>query len=65
MAVEDPEDLVTLRERWIALFESGQFAYAVAEDPTPVVTDADGVRSFYVYDVNGLEFEFTYVPPTV
>jgi catechol 2,3-dioxygenase-like lactoylglutathione lyase family enzyme len=65
MAVGDPEHLITLRERWIALFESGQFAYAVAEEATPVVADADGVHSFYAYDVNGLEFEFTYVPPAV
>jgi Glyoxalase/Bleomycin resistance protein/Dioxygenase superfamily len=62
MAVERAEDLVTMRDRWIALFESGRFHYAVAKPPTPVVTDADGVRSFYAYDVNGLEFEFTYVP---
>ena len=65
MAVEGPEDLTTLRERWIALFESGQFAYASPEGPTPVVVDADGVRSFYAYDVKGLEFEVTYLPPAV
>ena len=26
------------------------------------MTDDDGVQSFYAYDVNGLEFEFTYMP---
>lgn len=64
MAVKDPEDLITLRERWIALFESGRFAYALTEGPTPVVVDAAGIRCFYAYDVNGLEWEFTYVPST-
>jgi catechol 2,3-dioxygenase-like lactoylglutathione lyase family enzyme len=62
MAVDSPDDLTTLRERWIALFQSGRFHYSVNEEPTPVVIDSDGVRSFYAYDVNGLEFEFTCVP---
>jgi catechol 2,3-dioxygenase-like lactoylglutathione lyase family enzyme len=65
MAVRDPEDLIALRERWIALFESGRFSYTVTEEPSPVVVDAYGIRCFYAYDVNGLEWEFTYVPPTV
>jgi catechol 2,3-dioxygenase-like lactoylglutathione lyase family enzyme len=62
LRVEDPEDLVRLRRRWIELHGSGRYAFAVDEQPTEVVTDDDGVQSFYAYDVNGLEFEFTYVP---
>jgi catechol 2,3-dioxygenase-like lactoylglutathione lyase family enzyme len=62
MAVDSPEALVTMRDRWTELFESGRFHFAVADPATPVVVDDDGVRSFYAYDVNGLEFEFTYVP---
>ena len=27
-----------------------------------IVIDGDGVSSFYAYDVNGLEFEFTHIP---
>jgi catechol 2,3-dioxygenase-like lactoylglutathione lyase family enzyme len=62
LRMDDPADLVRLRERWIALHASGRYAFAVDEPPTDVVTDADGVQSFYAYDVNGLEFEFTYLP---
>ncbi|MFI7576124.1 VOC family protein [Micromonospora sp. NPDC049497] len=56
------EDLVRLRRRWIELRESGRYTFAVDEQPTDIVTDEDGVQSFYTYDVNGLEFEFTFVP---
>lgn len=62
IAVESPEDLIALRDRWISLFESGRFRYEVPQPPTPVVVDDDGVHSFYAFDVNGLEFEFAYVP---
>jgi catechol 2,3-dioxygenase-like lactoylglutathione lyase family enzyme len=60
--VSAAEELVTLRRRWIDLYESGRFVFALGEQPTDIVVDADGVQSFYAYDVNGLEFEFTYVP---
>jgi hypothetical protein len=60
--VNAAEDLVTLRQRWIGLFGSGRYSFALDEQPTDIVTDSDGVQSFYAYDVNGLEFEFTYVP---
>jgi catechol 2,3-dioxygenase-like lactoylglutathione lyase family enzyme len=62
LSVDDPEELVRLRDRWIALHRSGRYTFAVDEPPTDVVVDADGIQSFYAYDVNGLEFEFTYVP---
>jgi catechol 2,3-dioxygenase-like lactoylglutathione lyase family enzyme len=57
-----PEDLVRLRQRWIDLFDSGRYTFALPDQPTEIVTDADGVQSFYAYDVNGLEFEFSYLP---
>ncbi len=62
LCVDAPEDLERLRLRWIELYESGKYEFALDEPPTDVVTDDDGVQSFYAYDVNGLEFEFTYVP---
>ncbi len=62
LSVEAPEDLVALRERWIRLYRSGEFSFALPDQPTDIVVDADGVQSFYAYDVNGVEFEFTYVP---
>ncbi|MFC4049258.1 MULTISPECIES: VOC family protein [Actinomadura] len=61
LAVSDPQDLVTIRRHWIDLFESGRFDFAVKDPPSPIVVD-DGVSSFYTFDVNGLEFEFTHVP---
>ncbi len=60
--VVDPEDLVALRRRWTDLYESGRYTYALDELPTDIVVDDDGVQSFYAYDVNGLEYEFTYLP---
>ena len=62
LAVRDPGELVELRERWIELYRSGRYSFALTEQPTEIVVDADGLHSFYTYDVNGLEFEFTYVP---
>jgi catechol 2,3-dioxygenase-like lactoylglutathione lyase family enzyme len=60
--VSAAEDLVRLRRRWTDLYASGRYTFALDEQPTAIVTDDDGVQSFYTYDVNGLEFEFTYLP---
>jgi catechol 2,3-dioxygenase-like lactoylglutathione lyase family enzyme len=62
LAVPSAEALEDARSRWVALFESGRFQYARPDGATPIVTDSDGVSSFYAYDVNGLELELTYVP---
>lgn len=61
-AVTEASDLEATRRRWIELYESGRYTFALDEQPTEIVTDSDGIQSFYTYDVNGLEFEFTYVP---
>lgn len=62
LSVASPEDLSAMRERWIDLHRSGRFTFAVDEPPTEIVVDADGVRSFYAFDVNGLELELSYAP---
>ena len=62
LSVGAAEDLAALRRRWIELFQSGRYSFALTEQPTEVVVDDDGVQSFYAFDVNGLEYEFTYVP---
>jgi catechol 2,3-dioxygenase-like lactoylglutathione lyase family enzyme len=54
--------LAAWRERWISLYDSGRYAFTVPERATDIVTDEDGVQSFYCRDVNGLEYEFTYDP---
>jgi catechol 2,3-dioxygenase-like lactoylglutathione lyase family enzyme len=62
LSVNEPAELEKLRRRWIELYESGRYTFNLTDPPTDVVTDDDGVQSFYAYDVNGLEFEFTFVP---
>ena len=62
LQVGSPEDLDTVRHRWIELYESGRYTFARPDQPTDIVTDDDGVKSLYLFDVNGLEFEFTYIP---
>jgi catechol 2,3-dioxygenase-like lactoylglutathione lyase family enzyme len=54
--------LAVWRDRWTEIFGSGRYAFAIPESATDIVTDSDGVQSFYCYDPNGLEYEFTYVP---
>lgn len=63
ISVDRPADLTVLRERWLQLYHSGRYRFPAVEPATDVVADADGVLSFYAYDVNGVEFEFTFVPP--
>jgi catechol 2,3-dioxygenase-like lactoylglutathione lyase family enzyme len=62
LRVDAPEDLEAVRDRWIELYDSGRFAFARQDPPTDVVVDDDGVLSLYLFDVNGLEYEFTHVP---
>lgn len=62
MTADTVEELRGWRERWIELFASGRYSFDLPEPPTEIVTDDDGVKSFYAYDVNGLEFEFTHIP---
>ncbi|WP_329586148.1 VOC family protein [Kitasatospora sp. NBC_01250] len=62
LQVAEPQDLETARRRWIELYESGRYTFARPDLPTEIVVDSDGVHSLYVFDVNGLEYEFTFVP---
>ena len=60
VSVDSQIQLTKWRDRWLDLFASGRYEYAVSDGPSQIVVDASGVHSFYVLDVNGLEFEFTY-----
>ncbi|MFF4032646.1 VOC family protein [Streptomyces sviceus] len=60
--VSTPEEIAEIRGHWIDLYRSGRYSFARADGPTDIVVDSDGVMSLYIYDVNGLEYEFTYVP---
>jgi len=62
LSVDDPDRLTRLRSRWIELYQSGRYVFTVHQPPTGVVTDDNGVQSFYAFDVNGLELEFTFMP---
>lgn len=55
-------ELEEWRNRWQRLFASGRYVFARSDPPTEIVVDDDRVSSFYLYDVNGLEYEFTHVP---
>lgn len=61
LAAGSVAELTTWRDRWIELYNSGRYAFARRDLPTEIVTDAQGTASFYCFDVNGLEFEFTYL----
>lgn len=62
VAVDSAAELARWREKWIELFESGRYRFARPGAPTEIVVDDREVRSFYCFDVNGLEFEFTHLP---
>ncbi|NJQ03824.1 VOC family protein [Streptomyces zingiberis] len=62
LEVDDPAELADVRDRWHRLRDSGRFTFARPDGPTEVVVDDDGVSSLYLFDVNGLEYEFTHVP---
>jgi catechol 2,3-dioxygenase-like lactoylglutathione lyase family enzyme len=62
VAVDSATELTRWRERWLELFESGRYTFARPGAPTEIVVDDRDVRSFYCFDVNGLEFEFTHIP---
>jgi catechol 2,3-dioxygenase-like lactoylglutathione lyase family enzyme len=62
LAAQSAAALVAWRDRWQQIYGSGRYLFAVPEPATEIVTDADGTRSFYCRDINGLEYEFTHVP---
>lgn len=61
LAVDSPQELAAWRARWQQLHASGNYTFARDEPATEIVIDTDQVSSFYAYDVNGLEFEFTHI----
>ncbi|MEU6172301.1 VOC family protein [Streptantibioticus parmotrematis] len=65
LATKSRAEMEEWRDRWTRLYESGRYTFVRDEGPTEVVEDEDGVLSLYVLDVNGLEYEFTYLPEGV
>lgn len=62
MAAGSAGELDEWRQRWLRVRATGRFRFAHPDEPTPIVTDPDGIQSFYALDTDGLEFEFTYDP---
>lgn len=62
ISVSSREEVEAWQARYAELYRSGDYKFEVPEEATYVDVDKDGVASFYCYDPNGLEFEFTYVP---
>lgn len=62
LAVQQPHELVELRERWLRLRASEDFRWHRDEPPSDIVVDDEGMQSLYVLDPNGLELEFVYFP---
>jgi catechol 2,3-dioxygenase-like lactoylglutathione lyase family enzyme len=60
--VGSADELRRWRAHWFRLHSSGRYAFARPEPASVIDVDKDGMQSFYAYDVNGLEFEFTYAP---
>lgn len=65
LRVETAEELRRWRQRWLALYESDRFVFARREPASEIDIDGQGMQSFYAFDVNGLEYEFTYMPDSV
>ena len=60
--VDEPAELTRLRARWVELRGSGRYGFARHDPPTEIVEEPDGTRTFYAFDVNGLELEFSCHP---
>lgn len=65
LRVATAEELRRWRRHWFSLYESGRYTFVRPEPASEIDTDAVGMQSFYAYDVNGLEYEFTYLPDGV
>lgn len=60
--VSSPQELRLWRDRWVELYQSGRYTFIRTEPATEIDIDGEGMQSFYVYDVNGLEIEFSWLP---
>ncbi|MEH2004550.1 VOC family protein [Nostoc sp.] len=60
--ISEINQLEELKTCWLNLYESGLYKFKRHEKATDIVTDKDGISSFYCYDINGLEFEVMYKP---
>ncbi|MFG2884435.1 VOC family protein [Streptomyces sp. NPDC048297] len=62
LVLRSPEELRELRDRWEEKSRGGRYSFRTDPDLTDIVVDSDGVHSFYAFDPDGLEWEFTCIP---
>lgn len=61
LQVKKLDDIAAMRERWLALYNSNNYRFALPEQPSEIVVEEDGSRNFYFLDIHGNEFELAYV----
>lgn len=61
-SVSDPSEIERIEQKWNELYQSQNYVFTQNAYVTEKMTDSLGVDSIYFTDVNGLEFEVTYVP---
>ena len=61
-SVDKSDKLVELQKKWQDLRTSNQYGFYKDAYVTEKITDSIGVESIYFTDLNGLEYEVTYVP---
>ena len=61
-SVDNPIKIDKIKKEWQELFDSKKFRFADNSHITDKIVDGKGVESLYFTDVNGLEFEVTYIP---
>lgn len=61
-SVNSSNELLFLIEKWKKLHISKKFVFVEGAYVTDLLIDAIGIESIYFTDVNGLEYEVTYIP---
>ena len=54
------QELSKHRSSWFELFGSGKFSFVRHEVPTEIEWDGAHSASFYLFDVNGVEYELSW-----
>ena len=61
-SVKTSNEIDQIIEKWNKLYQSQRYLFVQNAYITNKIRDSVGVESAYFTDVNGLEFEITYVP---
>lgn len=61
-SVNTSEEIDDIRDNWLRIHASNKYSYYSKTYVTEKIVDEIGVESIYFTDINGLEYELTYVP---